>query len=287
MTARFEAAPGGAVTLRSGLVMPRLGLGTWRMGETPARRGEEIRAVHRALDGGIAHIDTAEMYGEGETEALLGEALASRPRDGLFLVSKVYPWNAGGRAMVEACEASLRRLRTDYLDLYLLHWPGSIAFEATLAAAETLLAAGKIRAFGVSNVDVGLLGRLAEAGLADRIDANQVMHNPSRRGVEFDLYPAMATLGIQAVAYTPLEPARLGRNRAFAAVAEAEGLSPAQLALTWHLTAGRAVPIPKAGQAAHVDALLAAAARRLAPDAMAAIDAACPPPRRAQPLDII
>lgn len=281
------SAPGGTVRLRSGLEMPGLGLGTWKMGEVAGQRGEEIAAVRLAIALGIAHVDTAEMYGEGDTEDLLGEALAGLDREGLFLVSKVYPWNADRAGMAAACEASLRRLGTDRLELYLLHWPGSVPFEETLEGAARLKAAGKIRAFGVSNVDVAMLARLERQGLLDAVEVNQVMYNPSRRGIEHDLLPALERLGIACMAYTPIEPARLGRNAGFRAVAEAEGMTPAGLALAWHLTAGRAVPIPKAGRVAHVEALVAAAGRRLSPETMAAIDRACPPPSGPEPLDIL
>ncbi len=279
--------PLAPVTLRSGVEMPALGFGTWHLGENRAHWQDEAAALLHAIDVGFTHFDTAEMYGEGATERLLGEVIQQRQREGLFLTSKVYPWNADGAHMVEACDASLKRLQTDYLDLYLLHWPGGVPFEKTLEGAEALLAAGKIRAFGVSNFDAVELQSMAAAGLVGRVDVNQVMYNPARRGIEFDLLPALQANNIACVAYTPLEPNRIDRSSGFKAVASEAGLSPAQLALAWHMTRGAAVPIPKASRVDHVDALLDASSIRLSTDQLDAIDTAFPPPRSAQPLDII
>ncbi|MGF1553205.1 MAG: aldo/keto reductase [Paracoccaceae bacterium] len=275
------------VALKSGLSMPAVGLGTWRMGEDPDRRGEEIAAIRRAVERRFRHIDTAEMYADGEAERIVGEAIAGLDRDRLFLCSKVYPWNATEAGMAASCAASLDRRGTDRLDLYLLHWPGGVDIAETLAGARGLLDTGLIRAFGVSNVDARGLARLVETGDDAAVDANQVMYNPARRGVEFDLLPAMAKAGIAGVAYTPIEPAAMARNRRFAALAEEVGLTPAQLALAWHTTHDRAVPIPKAATIEHVDALAEAAAVRLDEARMAAIDEAFPPPTRATPLDIV
>ena len=275
------------ILLKSGVALPSPGFGTWRMGETPGDRPEEIAALRRAVELGFRHFDTAEMYGEGEAERVMGEAFAGLDRDGLFLVSKVYPWNAGADEMAAACEASLSRLGTGYLDLYLLHWPGSVPFEDTLEGARRLKAEGKIRAFGVSNFDTRGLGRLIDNKLADEIDVNQVMFNPARRGIEFDLLPLMARHGIVGVAYTPLEPYMLSRHAGFRAVAGEAGLSPAQLAMAWHMTRGLAVPIPKAGKVAHVEALAAATSISLTTEQLAAVDAAFPAPTRPQPLDIL
>ena len=277
----------GPSVLKSGVELPSPGFGTWRMGEAPGKRAEEIAALRRAVELGFRHFDTAEMYGEGEAERVMAEAFSGLARDRLFLVSKVYPWNAGADDMVAACEASLDRLGTDHLDLYLLHWPGSVPFEETLEGAQRLKESGKIRAFGVSNFDTRGLGRLIDRGLADGIEVNQVMFNPARRGIEFDLLPLMQEHGIACVAYTPLEPGALSRNAGFRAVADAAGMSTAQLAMAWHLTRGLAVPIPKAGRVPHVEALAEAARVTLNADQLAAIDAAFPPPNRPQPLDII
>ena len=274
------------VTLKSGLALPSPGFGTWRMGETPAKREAETAALARAIDLGFTHIDTAEMYGEGKTESLLGEVLRHRPRDRLFLTSKVYPWNAAAGDMVAACERSLKRLGTDYLDLYLLHWPGSVPLESTLEGARRLKEAGKIRAFGISNFDTQELSQLAEDGLDGSIEVNQVMYNPARRGIEFDLMPLMKRLRIACVAYTPIEPHRLSRNTAFAAAAARAGLTPVELAMAWHMTRGAAVLIPKTGNVAHVEALYRASQIRLTPDQLTEVDRAFPPPTTAEPLDM-
>ena len=275
------------VILKSGVEMPSFGLGTWRLGEDPDAAADEIAAVRYALDAGFVHIDTAEMYGDGATEHLLAKAISGRARADLFLTSKFYPWNAGTEAMVSACEASLERLGTDYLDLYLLHWPGNVPFEQTALAAEQLLSDGKIRAFGISNFDTSGLAELVDAGLADRIDVNQVMYNPARRGIEYDLLPLMRKLGIACVAYTPIEPALLQANRDFQALAEAVGMSAAQLALAWHMTRGAAVPIPKASSVGHVEDLRAAIGIQLDHNTLAEIDSILPPPLGPQPLDIL
>jgi diketogulonate reductase-like aldo/keto reductase len=275
------------VTLKSGVAMPAVGLGTWRMGESPDARRAEVGAIRRALERGFRHIDTAEMYADGEAERVVGEAIRGHDRESLFLCSKVYPWNATEEGMARSCAASLDRLGTAYLDLYLLHWPGSVPFEETLAGARGLMDLGLVRAFGVSNVDAEGLARLVETGRDAAVDVNQVMYNPARRGVEFDLLPAMREAGIACVAYTPLEPRAMAANDRFAALAEEAGLSPAQLALAWHVTAGRAAPIPKAACVEHVDALAEAATVRLTPERMAAVDAAFPPPTKPLPLDIV
>ncbi|QHQ36249.1 aldo/keto reductase [Algicella marina] len=274
-------------SLKSGLKLPGIGFGTWKMGERAEIRQTEKSALLRAMDLGFTLFDTAEMYGEGRTETLLGEALAEHGRDDLILVSKVYPWNAGSSDMIAACEASLTRLGTDMIDIYLLHWPGSVPFEETLEAAERLKAAGKIRTFGISNFDTSALEEMESQGLLATVELNQVMYNPARRGIEYDLLPALSRLGISAMAYTPLEPARLSGNAGFAELAAEVGLTPPQLALAWHVTRGAAIPIPKAGSPDHADALWQASQHRLSAEDMARIDAAFPPPSGPQPLDIL
>ena len=195
------------IRLKSGLEMPVFGYGTWKMGEIAADEAEEIATIHQALERGVRHFDTAEMYGDGSTELLLGRALSGADRSSLFLTSKFYPFNASKQAMINSCENSLDRMGTDYIDLYLLHWPGQTAFEETLEGAHYLLEQGKIRAFGVSNFDFHNLGDLIDGGLSNLIDVNQVMYNPARRGIEFDLLPLMQLHTISCVAYTPIEPA--------------------------------------------------------------------------------
>ncbi len=275
------------IRLRSGVEMPALGFGTWRIGEVASDAEREVAALRRALELGFRHFDTAEMYGDGGTESLLGAALAGVPRDELFVTSKFYPWHAEADQVVAACEQSLVRLGLDHLDLYLLHWPGSTPLEDTLEGVRRLLEAGKIRAFGVSNFDTAALGGVFEDGLGELIDVNQVLYNPSRRGIEFDLLPLMREIGVACVAYTPVEPGRVRRNRAFCEIGEAMGLTPAQLSLAWHVTRGVACPIPKSATPAHVEALASAARIALPDDVLAAIDAAFPPPTRSMPLEIL
>ncbi|GMG84181.1 aldo/keto reductase [Paralimibaculum aggregatum] len=275
------------IRLRSGTVMPGIGFGTWRIGESRSQAEAELAALRHALARGFRHFDTAEMYGEGGSETLLGQAIAGWPREALFITSKFYPHHARADQMERACERSLRRLGIECLDLYLLHWPGSTPLEETLRGAERLRAAGKIRAFGVSNFDIEDIAA-AVSDDADRlVDVNQVLYNPGRRGIEFDLLPFLGKAGIACVAYSPIEPGRLGANRGFAEVARGAGLSPARLALAWHMTRSGACPIPKSATPAHVDALAAAAVMRLPDEVMAAVDEACPPPRRREPLEIL
>ena len=278
---------GQTIRLKSGLDMPAFGYGTWKMGEIAANEADEIATIHQALERGVCHFDTAEMYGDGSTELLLGKALAGADRSSLFLTSKFYPFYASKQAMMNSCEDSLARMGTDYVDLYLLHWPGATAFEETLEGAHRLLEHGKIRAFGVSNFSFQELGELINAGLGDLIDVNQVMYNPARRGIEFDLLPLMQLHTIACVAYTPIEPALLGRNGAFAELAQSLNFSPAELALSRHMTSWRAVPIPKCSKPHDLDGLLRAAQTVLDTDVMAAIDSMFPPPSKAMPLDLL
>lgn len=260
-----------------GLHMPRVGIGTWRIGEGERPRGDEIAALRHAHVLGFRHFDTAEMYGEGEAEAVLGEAIRGLDRDELFLVSKVYPWNAGRAEMIAACEASLARLGVEMLDLYLLHWPGRVPFEETLEGARALIEAGKIRAFGISNFDAEAIRSLAAEGLLDDVVCNQVMHNIPERGVETDLLPLLEAEGIVPVAYSPLEGGPMRLMDGLPALAADLGLSLPQLALSWHVTAGRSVPIPKSTDPAHLDDLRAAIDVTLPPEVMARIDALAPP----------
>lgn len=274
-------------TLKSGLVLPAFGLGTWKLGEDGGSHDREVAAVLHAVERGFIHIDTAEMYGEGATERLLADAIAQTSREGLIVTSKVYPWNAGRRDIVTACECSLDRLGIDWIDLYLLHWPGNVPFAETLEGALHLRAQGKIRAFGISNFDAHALEHLIAAGLAEEVEVNQVMYNPSRRGIEYDLLPLMDEAGLVCMAYTPIEPARLARSRPFTELAAEQGLTSVQLAFAWALTAGRAIPIPKASTIAHVDELAAVLDRPLDRATMERIDAIFPPPGSPQPLDIL
>ncbi|OYX87323.1 MAG: aldo/keto reductase [Azorhizobium sp. 35-67-5] len=273
------------VTLPGGEKVPALGQGTWYMGEQPARKADEIAALRLGIDLGATLVDTAEMYGDGQTESLVGEALEGF-RDRVFLVSKVYPHNASRRGVVEACERSLRRLRTDRIDLYLLHWRGSHPFEDTIAGFEALQAAGKIRHWGVSNLDTDDMEELLEAG-GRACATNQVLYNPGRRGPEFDLFPALRQQGIPVMAYSPIEQARLPRGGALGKVAAKHGVDPYQVALAWVMRAGDVIAIPKASRPEHVRANVESAALRLDAEDLAAIDADFPPPRRKRPLDML
>lgn len=260
-----------------GLSMPSVGIGTWRIGEGARPRADEVAALRHAHALGFRHFDTAEMYGDGRAEEVLGEAMRGLDRDGLFLVSKVYPWNAGAGDIRRSCEASLARLGTDRLDLYLLHWPGSIPFEETLDGMRALRDDGRIRAFGISNFDADDLAHLEEAGLADEIAVNQVMHNIPERGIEVDLLPMMKAAGIACVAYSPLEAAPLCRIPDMRDLAEEVGLTMPQFSLAWHVTRGVSVPIPKSGDPAHLDELRDAVDVTLPASVLERVDALAPP----------
>lgn len=274
-----------AVRLADGTEVPALGQGTWHMGEAGADRARQAAALRLGLDLGMRLIDTAEMYAEGGAESVVAEAIAGR-RDEVFLVSKVYPHNAGGRKLVAALERSLARLRTDTLDLYLLHWRGSVPLADTVEAMERMRAAGKIRRWGVSNLDVDDLEELGPA-LAD-CATDQVLYNLEHRGPEFDLLPFCARQGMPVMAYSPVgQGGALLRNPALQAVAARLGATPAQVAIAWTLRQPGVVSIPKAADAAHVRLNAAAAALRLGPEDLAALDAGFPPPRRKRSLAML
>jgi diketogulonate reductase-like aldo/keto reductase len=266
--------------------LPLLGQGTWRMGERAAARAEEVAALRLGLDLGLRLIDTAEMYADGGAEDVVGEAVAGR-REEVFLVSKVLPENASRRGTVAACERSLRRLGTDCLDLYLLHWRGGEPLAETLAGFEDLLAAGKIRRWGVSNFDVEDMRELDALGAATACATNQILYNLSRRGPEFDLVPWCAERNIPIMAYSPVEQGRLLRNQGLLRLAAEKGVTAAQLALAFVLSRPGTLAIPKASTPAHVRDN--AAARELVLDAedLAHLDALFPPPRRAEALAML
>lgn len=277
--------------LASGQSVPVLGQGTWNMGESAAHRTEEVRALQLGLDLGMSLIDTAEMYADGGAEQVVGEAIAGR-REQAFLVSKAYPHNATRTGLVQACERSLRRLRVDYLDLYLLHWRGDVPLEESLAAFDVLNKSGKIRAYGVSNFDkLDLEEALSLPGGAGVV-ANQVLYNVRRRGIEWNLLPWCRQHDIAVMAYSPLESARSEQHHLFAhpqlqKLAAAHQATPAQIALAWVLRQDGVIAIPKAATAAHVRANHAAHELQLSPDDLAALDQAFPPPHRAAPLDML
>lgn len=272
--------------LPCGETVPVLGQGTWYMGETPARRAEEAAALRLGLDLGLTLIDTAEMYADGRAEEVVGDAITGR-RDEVFLVSKVLPGNASRRGTVMACERSLRRLRTDRIDLYLLHWRGSHPLAETIAAFETLIRDGKIRHWGVSNLDLDDMKALASHPGGGAAQTNQVLYNLSRRGIEYDLLPWQRERGIPTMAYSPIEQGRLLANPALAAVAARHGAAPAQAALAWLLAKGDVIAIPKSSDPAHVRANRQALDLRLDAEDFEALDHAFPPPTRPRPLEML
>ncbi len=273
------------LTLPDGETVPALGQGTWKMGEARGARAQEIEALRLGIELGMTLIDTAEMYGEGRTEELVREAISGL-RERVFLVSKAYPYNAGRDGLPKACERSLRRLGTDRLDLYLLHWPGSVPLAETVEAFEKLRRAGKIRHWGVSNFDVGDMKELLEAG-GEGCATNQVLYNFARRGPEFELLPFLAEHRMPVMAYSPVEQGRLPSSGALAEIAKEHGASVAQIALAWLLHRKDAIVIPKAGRGEHVRQNRKALDIILSPADLAAIDKAYPPPRRKSPLDML
>lgn len=274
------------LTLPNGDAVPALGQGTWKMGESRGRRKDEVAALSLGIDLGMTLIDTAEMYAEGGAEEIVAEAIKGRRR-GIFLVSKVYPHNASRVGVVAACERSLKRLKTDRLDLYLLHWRGGIALAETIAGFEDLVAAGKIRSFGVSNFDTADMRELHRLPGGRGAATNQVLYNLKHRGIEFDLLPWAEGERLPIMAYSPLEIGPLTRAAGLRRVAERHGASPAQIALAWVLRHPQVLTIPKASKLEHVRENRAAADIALTPEDLADLDTASPPPRQAGPLDMI
>jgi diketogulonate reductase-like aldo/keto reductase len=266
--------------------MPRLGLGTWHMGESRARREHEVKALTLGLDLGMRLVDTAEMYGQGGAEEVVGQALRGR-RDEAFVVSKFYPHHAARKALVAACDASLGRLGVERIDCYLYHWRGPVPLHETVSTLEELVSAGKIASWGVSNFDVRDLEELVAIPGGERVAANQVLYNLGTRGIEFDLLGWCAERAIDVMAYSPLDEGRLVGHPALAAVAKRLGSTPAQVALAWVLRDARVCAIPKAAREEHVKANRAAADLELDADALAALDKAFPPPRRKTALAMI
>jgi diketogulonate reductase-like aldo/keto reductase len=267
--------------LPSGEEVPVLGQGTWGFGEHPANRQHEIDALRFGIE-----IDTAEMYGSGAAEEVVGKALEGR-REQTFIVDKVLPQNATRKGTVEACEKSLRRLATDRIDLYLLHWRGAVPLAQTPAGLDDLLRAGKIRYWGVSNFDVPDMEELAAltGGLA--VATNQVLYNPLRRGIEYDLMPWCEQRTIPIMAYSPLEQGRLMDHPALRRIADEHGAAPAQVALAWVLRKEGLIAVPKASTRRHVEQNRSALDIQLTRDELAALDRAFPPPDRKLPLEMI
>ncbi len=271
------------VRFPDGAEVPFIGQGTWRMGEGHRPAAAEADALRLGLDLGMTLIDTAEMYGDGGAERVVGQAIAGR-RDATFLVSKVYPQNASLRSMARSCDASLRRLGTDRLDLYLLHWRGSTPLGETAEAFERLRQAGKILRWGVSNLDVDDLVELGPGAAA----TNQVLYNPEARGIEFDLLPWCAARHLPVMAYSPVgQGGALLQHPALCQVAARHGVTAAQVAVAWSVRLPGIITIPKASDLAHVRDNAAAARLDLSAADLATIDAAFAPPRRRQPLEML
>ncbi|MBS7809472.1 aldo/keto reductase [Roseococcus pinisoli] len=268
-----------------GTEVPALGQGTWHMGERGSDRKAEAAALRLGIELGLTLVDTAEMYGEGGAEEVVAEAIAGQ-RDKVFLVSKVYPHNASRRGLPQACERSLKRLQTETIDLYLLHWRGSVPLEETVEAMERMRSAGKILRWGVSNLDVDDLEELGPA-LAD-CATDQVLLNLEHRGPEFDLLPFCADQGMPVMAYSPVgQGGALLRHPELVRLAKARGVTPAQIALAWTLSKPGVISIPKATRPEHVRLNAAAREIVLTAEEHAALDAAFPPPRRKRSLAML
>jgi diketogulonate reductase-like aldo/keto reductase len=266
------------VELPGGERVPALGQGTWHMGESLRRMVDEAAAIRLGIELGMTLIDTAEMYGNGGAEEMVARAIGGL-RDTLFIVSKVYPHNASQTGVVAACERSLARLRTDRIDLYLLHWRGSIPLADTLAGFEQLLRDGKIRHYGVSNFDQTDMAEWVALQGGENVAADQVLYNLSRRGPEWDLLPWCRERGIAVMAYTPLGQGSLLRDRTLADIARRQHATPAQVALAWLLRQRGVIVIPKAAHLEHVRDNRAALGVVLTEEDLAALDRAFPPPK--------
>ena len=274
------------VKLPAGERVAALGQGTWYMGEKRAARAEELAALRLGLDLGLTLIDTAEMYGDGEAEKLVGEAIAGR-RDEAFLVSKVYPHNASRKGAAAACERSLKRLATDRIDLYLLHWRGSVPLAETMEAFMSLQKAGKIRHYGVSNLDAADVRELWSVGGGPNAQTDQLLYNLTRRGIEWDLLPWLRRNGVPVMAYSPIEQGRLAGNQKLADFARRNGMTPAQAALAWLLAREDIIAIPKSSHRERVQENFGALGHRLAAEQLAELDRLFPPPAGPRPLEML
>jgi diketogulonate reductase-like aldo/keto reductase len=273
------------ISFPDGASVPALGQGTWMMAERPNRRSQEITALREGVELGMTLIDTAEMYGEGAAEELVAEAVGG-VRDRVFLVSKAYPQNASRTRLPRACEASLKRLAVERLDLYLLHWRGSVPLAETVETMERLVDAGKIARWGVSNLDTDDMQELLEAG-GEGCATNQILYNLSRRGPEFELLPWLQQRSVPVMAYSPVEQGRLIGHSALKGIADRKNVTPAQVALAWLLRQRDVIAIPKASSVAHVRDNRAAADLVLDDEDLAALDHAFPKPSRSRPLEML
>jgi diketogulonate reductase-like aldo/keto reductase len=274
------------VTLPCGETVAALGQGTWHVGDAPARRGQEIATIHRGIELGLTLIDTAEMYGDGRSETLVGEAIAGR-REQVFIVSKVYPHNASRAAMRKACEASLRRLGVEAIDLYLLHWAGSVPLQETVEAFEALRAAGKIRHWGVSNLDLDMMQDLWRTRGGAAVQTDQLLYNLGQRGIEWDLLPWLRQHRVPVMAYSPFDQGRLLRAAPLVAFSREHGMTPAQAALAWLLARDDVIAIPKTGDAKRLEENAGALARPLSAGQLRELDALFPPPTGPVPLAML
>jgi diketogulonate reductase-like aldo/keto reductase len=272
--------------LPSGPKVPVLGQGTWRLAEGRHSRDEEINALRVGIDLGMSLIDTAEMYADGGAEALVGDAIAGR-RDDVFLVTKVLPENATRRGTIEACERSLRRLKTDWIDLYLLHWREDIPLQQTVEGFQKLMKEGKITCWGVSNFDVSDMDDLMKVDGVTEVSANQVLYNLTRRGIEFDLIPWCRKRNIPIMAYSPIEQGRLLSHPIVRHIAEEHHATAAQVALAWTIRNDRVITIPQAGTPEHVRENYGATCVKLTEQDLAKLDRAFPPPQSKEPLAML
>ena len=272
--------------LPSGQTIPVLGMGTWRMGENHKYRKQEVAALRRGMELGIRLIDTAEMYGEGGAEAVVAEAVGS-DRAEVYLVSKVYPHNASKKGVMAACDRSLKRLNTDYLDLYLLHWRGSVPLAETLEAFRALKQAGKIRDYGVSNFDADDMEKAIALPGGDDIATNQVLYNLTRRGIELNLLPWCRSNSIPVMAYSPIEQGRLLGNGTLEKIAKARNVSAAQVAIAWLLHQEDVIVIPKASDVGHVEQNYLAINLELSREDLSLLESAFPKPSRPIPLEML
>jgi len=266
------------VTFPSGLHVPALGQGTWHMGEHKDRHDEEVAAIRLGIDLGLTLIDTAEMYGEGRAEMLVGEAIKGQ-RDKVFIVTKVYPHHASRAEMHRACNNSLQRLQVETIDLYLLHWPGAVPIDETVRAFEALQRDGKIRHWGVSNLDLALMQALWQLPGGAAAQTDQVLYNLDTRGTEWDLLPWLRQHGLPVMAYSPFDEGRLLRHRGLVAFAKQHAMTPSQVALAWLLAQDGVIAIPKSGHRERVRENAAALEHRLTAAHLRELDALFPPPR--------
>ncbi|HZP64640.1 MAG TPA: aldo/keto reductase [Terriglobales bacterium] len=273
-------------TLPLGEAVPVLGQGTWGMAEGKHSRDDEIAALRTGLDLGMTLIDTAEMYADGGAEKVVADAIHAR-RDDVFIVTKVLPQNASRNGTIAACERSLRRLRTKWIDLYLLHWRGSIPLQETLEAFDELIQLGKIRYWGVSNFDVSDMEEVFGLPGGSSVTTDQVLYNLTRRGIEFDLLPWCRQRKIPMMAYSPIEQGRVLEHPELQRIAKQHGAKPSQVALAWVLRQDKVIAIPRAGVPAHVRENRAALDVRLTKEDLADLDRAFPPPTRKQPLAML